>query len=101
METTLRPMDQMTMIPEHPSPMLSYATVLDMPSEVLVFKTSVRDAKDVAMLGPWLDHMISDGRWNFDLEDSDRILRVQTNALVRTRLLALLNGLGFACEELE
>ncbi|MET1258418.1 hypothetical protein ABV409_03710 [Flagellimonas sp. DF-77] len=53
-------------------------------------------------LGPFLDRLINgSGRWNFDLEDCDNILRVETerpNALAISRLL---HDKGFLCEELD
>jgi hypothetical protein len=74
--------------------------LLDLP-QVLVFRTSVLNAHDVERLQPMLDDLVPQGRWNFDLEDRDHILRVETVGFVRERVIVLLNGLGFACDELE
>ena len=72
------------------------------PDEVLVFKTSVKSPAQVDALRPLLDLAVTGiGRWNFDLEDRDRILRVESESLVRERIMALLTGLGYACEELD
>ena len=72
------------------------------PDEVLVFKTSVKSPAQVDALRPLLDLTIAGaGRWNFDLEDRDRILRVESETTVRERIMALLTGLGYACDELE
>ena len=72
------------------------------PEEVLVFKTSVKSRAQVDMLRHMLDLTITgNGQWNFDLEDRDRILRVEAGTMVRERIMALLSGLGFACDELE
>jgi hypothetical protein len=76
------------------------AVLLNEP-HVLVFRTSVQNAHDVERLQPMLDDLVPQGRWNFDLEDRDRILRVETVGFVRERVIVLLNGLGFACDELE
>lgn len=70
--------------------------------EVLVFKTSVKSPAQVNALGPLLDLVIGGaGQWNFDLDDHDRILRVEAGSFVRDRILTLLIELGFACSELE
>ena len=71
------------------------------PTPVLVFKTSVGSTHEVEQLRPWIDHVLPEGRWNFDLEDCDHILRVETSTQVRERLTVLLNGMGFVCIELE
>jgi hypothetical protein len=70
-------------------------------ANVLVFRTSVQSARDVERLQPMLDDLVLQGRWNFDLEDRDHILRVETVGFVRERVIVLLNGLGFVCDELE
>lgn len=72
------------------------------PEDVLVFKTSVSSAAQVHVLQPLLDLMLAEtGQWNFDLEDCDRILRVESATLVRERIKALLAGFGYVCVELE
>lgn len=71
------------------------------PEEVLVFKTSVRGTAEVDMLRDALDQTLNgSGQWNFDLEDHDRILRVESGTQLRSRIMELLTGLGFTCEEL-
>lgn len=65
--------------------------------EVLVFKTSVTRFRHTQRLRPGLD---SFGRWNFDLDDCDRILRVEARADAGADIVYLLARHGFACEEL-
>jgi|GEM_PF-436157 len=72
------------------------------PEEVLVFKTSVRGNDQVDVLRPLLDLTIAErGEWNFDLEDRDHVLRVDAEGMLRERIMELLTGLGFDCEELD
>lgn len=69
---------------------------------VLVFRTSVQHRAQVELLRPQLDLLMQGGgQWNFDLEDRDRILRVDSPELVPLRVQALLEGHGFQCTELE
>lgn len=71
-------------------------------AEVMVFRTSVEDAGDVNMLRTALDREIAaGGRWNFDLEDRDRILRVESRHLGPETVIAVLRDQGFQCAELE
>lgn len=67
---------------------------------VLVFKTSVASLLDLCRIQPLLDALIqADERWNFDLDDCDRILRIEgdTPAIAVIQTLA---RAGFHCEEL-
>ncbi|MEL6917204.1 MAG: hypothetical protein AAFO99_05680 [Bacteroidota bacterium] len=68
---------------------------------VLVFKTSVTKNKEISRLSPLLNELInSNGRWNFDLEDCDKILRVETLKPHAMPIVTVLQGNGFLCEEL-
>lgn len=68
--------------------------------EVLVFKTSVKYKKDVKQLSPMLDNLSAIEQWNFDLEDPDRILRIESDEDVTYRVKEALSLNGFECEEL-
>ncbi len=65
--------------------------------EVLVFKTSVTRPRHIRQLAPGLAAF---GRWNFDLDDCDNILRVEAGADEVPSIIALLAGHGFRREEL-
>ena len=68
---------------------------------VLVFKTSVEKKKEVILLRPFLDRLINpSGRWNFDLEDCDNILRVETPLVAPGLVISTLKKRGYLCEEL-
>jgi len=69
---------------------------------VLVFKTSVLDQKGVKRLKPKLNQLVNkNGEWNFDLEDCDNILRVETKNIGALTISSLLQKNGFICEELH
>jgi len=69
---------------------------------ILVFKTSVLAGSQVRKLGPMLNQLAGkEGRWNFDLEDCDNILRVEAQYLEATSIASLLHDNGFHCEELH
>ncbi len=69
---------------------------------VEVFKTNVKNAEEARMLVARIEEEF-DYRANFDLEDCDRILRVEcTEGIIQsTTLIHLLKGLGFNAEVLE
>lgn len=69
---------------------------------VLVFKTSISNNEEVKKLNPLLNKLMKkNDLWNFDLEDCDNILRVETNHLQPESVLGLLGMHGFYCEELH
>lgn len=69
---------------------------------VLVFKTSVTGKDEVKKLKPLLNRLVNQhGYWNFDLEDCDNILRVETQSLSAPVISSLLQKSGFRCEELQ
>jgi len=69
--------------------------------EVLVFKTSVDSIQQVKKLSPLLDSMAGQGRWNFALDDSDKILRIHSPYIRAGAAENLLQQHGFECKELE
>ena len=69
--------------------------------EVLVFKTSVQSLDNVRQLKPLLNKSAGRGKWNFALDDCDKILRVQSKKLNASQTVELLTQNGFTCIELE
>jgi hypothetical protein len=68
---------------------------------ILVFKTSVKNKKSAAKLKPVLNNMESVSRWNFDLSDCDKILRVEAGADISPDIISILSEKGYQCTELE
>lgn len=68
---------------------------------VLVFKTSISRKRHIKLVKPHLNHLIAkNGCWNFDLDDCDNILRVESRTIKSDTVCAILNNHGFLCEEL-
>ena len=68
---------------------------------IWVFKTSVADNMQAAAVKPLLNQLVMpEGKWNFDLEDCDKILRVDAAALAVEKLINSLKSEGILCEEL-
>tara|TARA_R110000796_G_scaffold96719_1_gene202747 strand:- start:132575 stop:132787 length:213 start_codon:yes stop_codon:yes gene_type:complete len=66
-----------------------------------VFKTSVISEKQVRQVEPFLKTLMSNEEWNFDLEDCDKILRVETEKVAPETVITLLKSQGFECTELS
>lgn len=69
--------------------------------EVLVFKTSVDSTQSVKSLKPLLDGVAGRGRWNFALDDCDKILRIRSLKMSAELTIRLLKENGYECVELE
>ena len=68
--------------------------------EVLVFKTNVRNKKHVTEVANRLAQFSDINRWNFDLQDKDKILRVEADDLSAKIIENTLQQAGYICEEL-
>jgi hypothetical protein len=69
--------------------------------EILVFKTNVTSKKKVSMVAPLLASFPTIREWNFDLEDRDKILRIESTELNPGSVESLLLMAGFHCQELD
>jgi len=67
---------------------------------VQVFKTNVGDHSQASMICDLVQTEITVQRANFDLEDCDKIFRVESTTNMDEKIIALLHLHGFACEEL-
>jgi len=68
--------------------------------EILVFKTNVSSKKMVSRLKPLLTSVAAIKQWNFDLDDCDNVLRIETTGLNTRYVETLLQNAGFYCCEL-
>jgi len=68
---------------------------------ILVFKTSVKTKTQIKKLKPQIDIILPHAKWNFDLEDCDKILRIDCHENVVLPIKNLLKIHNFNCEELE
>ena len=68
--------------------------------EVLIFRTNVDTPKAIKKLAPLLNGHLFISKWNFDLEDCDKILRIETSAKISEEIIKILRSKGFDCEEL-
>jgi hypothetical protein len=68
---------------------------------VEVFKTNVTQREIADQLISALQMQFQFSRVNFDLEDCDKILRVEDNDICIKTIVGLLNYNGFECEVLN
>ena len=67
---------------------------------IYVFKTTVKNKKQVRQLSPLLNDLLEQSKWNFDLADCDKILRIESSREVPEAVTRLLQENGFDCMEL-
>ncbi len=72
----------------------------NLPREILVFRTNVNTSKAIRELAPLFNGHLFISRWNFDLEDCDRILRIEASAQISDEIIKIVRSKGFDCEEL-
>jgi hypothetical protein len=68
--------------------------------EVLVFTTSVESTDQVKSLAPLIDSLAGKNRWNFALDDCDKILRIVSDKVNPMAAIHLLKQNGYRCQEL-
>lgn len=72
-----------------------------MESQVIyVFKTSAKTKKAVKNLSKQLNMLLPVSSWNFDLDDCDKILRVESLNNLSDVIIKILCDNHFECEEL-
>ena len=68
---------------------------------IYVFKTSVRTKSQAKKLKPHLDKILTKAKWNFDLVDCDKILRIDSEENIILSIVNVLKNHNFECEELK
>jgi hypothetical protein len=67
---------------------------------VEVFKTNVEEVKLSELLIQQLEDHFPDSLINFDMEDCDKILRVEASMVAPEKIIQILNSNGYSCEVL-
>ncbi len=68
---------------------------------VEVFKTNITEVAEANLVIVQLKQMLTNARISFDLDDCDKILRVESQFIDCQDIVYLLKQLGYCCEILE
>ena len=68
--------------------------------KILVFKTNLRFKKNIHAIGPHLESMEGVIKWNVDLHDKDKILRIEGKNISPRTVEQAIQDAGYFCEEL-
>ena len=66
-----------------------------------VFKTNVQEFSEAQMLVALLRKHFPNSKINFDLDDCDKVLRVEGNNLLIEKVMTLVTQKGFLCTVLD
>jgi hypothetical protein len=58
---------------------------------IRLFRTTVKSKKQVVKLTPQLNFILNSRKWNFDLTDCDRILRIEDENIPLQNLVFMMN----------
>ncbi|KQB42679.1 hypothetical protein [Flavobacterium aquidurense] len=64
------------------------------------YKTDVTTKEDANFIVVLLQFIISDCIMNFDLDNNDRILKIETNRDIKEMVYGVFNKQGFHCQKL-
>ncbi|GAL85242.1 hypothetical protein MYP_2471 [Sporocytophaga myxococcoides] len=67
---------------------------------VLVFKTNINYKKDLKLIEPLFSNVTEISTWSVDLEDHDKVLRLESSTIDIKTIIKIINEAGFFCEEL-
>ena len=69
-------------------------------SIVYVFKTNVKNKYQIKKLKPIFNSCFPHVQWNFDIEDCDKIFRVESQVDIVSDISKIFKSKGYDCEEL-
>ena len=69
--------------------------------DILVFKTNLEDKKHVNKARSYLKTLQGILKWNVDLHDIDKVLRIESEHLSPHSVELALTEAGYFCKELE
>ena len=74
---------------------------MEIPDDILVFKTNIKTAPDQQRVKALFDEFPAIRQWNVDTDDVDCVLRVVTEDVNAKEIIRLLTETGYQCQELE
>jgi hypothetical protein len=68
---------------------------------VEIFRTNIDDKTTAGIVTEDLNRLFPGSKITFDLDDCDKILRIESERIVPEEIASILFGRGFVCEVLE
>lgn len=70
-------------------------------SNIFIFKTNIQTEFDKLRIKNVLDASFRVLKWNIDMDDADRVLRIVSDSLTPGQIISVMDYVGFECAELE
>ena len=70
-------------------------------ANIFIFKTNIQTEFDKLRIKNVLDASQKVLKWNIDMDDADRVLRIVSDSLKPEQIISVLDYVGFECSELE
>ncbi|WP_076378088.1 hypothetical protein [Filimonas lacunae] len=64
---------------------------------ILIFYTGISDELSKAFISPLLNLLVGNGNWSVDLDDCDKVLRVEYSNDISDKIVHTLHACGFDC----
>lgn len=68
--------------------------------QILKFKTTINCGNCLAKVKPFLDKVEGIENWSVDLDNSDKILTVETNGATENQIIDAVESVGFDIEKI-
>lgn len=68
--------------------------------DIELYKTDVKTKEDARYIVALLKFVISDCMMNFDMDESDPVLKIETNREIKEMVYNVFNKQGFYCQKL-
>lgn len=68
--------------------------------DIFVFRTGIENNEHINDIAPQLNSLRGIHKWNFDLEDHEKILRVEAVGITAGSVVDTLSKANYFCEEL-
>ena len=72
-----------------------------MQKQILIFRTSIKDKQDMKLVQTLFIQFPQIHKWNVDLEDWEKILRIECHGVTSTDILNALQTINIHAKELE
>ena len=69
--------------------------------EVLVYKTNINHRTDIEKISPVLSQYNKVLAWNVDIDDIDKVLRIEAMTNISNEIQNIINQSGYTCQEME
>lgn len=66
--------------------------------KIFVFKTNIKNDFQKEMVAPVINQIKGINRWSFDLEDKNKVLKIEGHGLKSEQIEAMISKAGFECE---